>query len=68
MPAANQQPAPDQPFSLPTDRQLSTIPKAIVKEGEKEFWLYPSQQVSITCIFFTVIIVHKCEYIGFVHL
>lgn len=50
MPAANQKPAPDQPFPLPTDRQVSSIPKAIVKEGESQFWQYPSQQVSISII------------------
>lgn len=43
---ANQKPAPDQPFPLPTDRQTSTIPKAIIKEGDTPFWQYPSQQVS----------------------
>lgn len=42
MPAPNQQPAPDQPFPLPKDRQVSTIPKA-GKDGE--FWVYPSQQM-----------------------
>lgn len=42
MPAANQQPAPDQPFPLPTERQVSSIPKA-TEEGE--FWVYPSQQM-----------------------
>ena len=42
MPAANQQPAPDQPFSLPTNRQVSSIPKATV---EGDFWVYPSQQM-----------------------
>ena len=45
MPAPNQNPAPDQPFALPTDRQVSTIPKA--SEKENEFWVYPSQQVII---------------------
>lgn len=29
MPAANQQPSPGQPFSLPTNRQTSSIPRAI---------------------------------------
>ncbi|XP_043257514.1 holocytochrome c-type synthase [Colletes gigas] len=42
MPAANQQPAPDQPFPLPTARQVSSIPKAT---ENKEFWVYPSQQM-----------------------
>ncbi|KAK9889698.1 hypothetical protein WA026_007081 [Henosepilachna vigintioctopunctata] len=42
---ANQQPSPGQPFSLPIERQVSTIPKAIVKEGESPFWVYPSQQM-----------------------
>lgn len=42
MPPANQQPAPDQPFLLPTDRQVSSIPKS---SGEGEFWVYPSQQM-----------------------
>ncbi|KAF2894748.1 hypothetical protein ILUMI_11425 [Ignelater luminosus] len=45
MPPANQTPAPDQPFPLPTTRQVSTIPKAIVKEGESPFWVYPSPQM-----------------------
>jgi len=45
MPPANQNPAPDQPFPLPTKRQVSTIPKAIVKEGEGPFWVYPSPQM-----------------------
>merc|ERR1719346_655954 len=40
MPPPNQRPSPDQPFSLPTDRQKSTIPKATGKEGET--WVYPS--------------------------
>lgn len=42
MPPANQQPAPDQPFLLPIQRQVSSIPKAT---GEGEFWVYPSQQM-----------------------
>lgn len=45
MPPGNQNPAPGQPFPLPTDRQVSSIPKAIVKEGESPFWVYPSQQM-----------------------
>lgn len=43
MPSPNQQPAPDQPFPLPTDRQRSRIPKAGGAEGET--WEYPSQQM-----------------------
>lgn len=42
MPPPNQQPAPDQPFLLPTEREVSTIPKS---EGEGDFWVYPSAQV-----------------------
>lgn len=42
MPPANQQPAPGQPFPLPTERQVSSIPKAT---AEGEFWVYPSQQM-----------------------
>ncbi|CAL7942649.1 unnamed protein product [Xylocopa violacea] len=42
MPPANQQPAPDQPFPLPTERQVSSIPKAT---GDEKFWVYPSQQM-----------------------
>uniref|UniRef100_A0A1B6E9Z9 Holocytochrome c-type synthase n=1 Tax=Clastoptera arizonana TaxID=38151 RepID=A0A1B6E9Z9_9HEMI len=42
MPPPNQQPAPDQPFPLPTNRQQSTIPKA---GTDGEFWVYPSQQM-----------------------
>lgn len=45
---ANQKPSPGQPFSLSTERQTSTIPKAIVKEGEGPFWVYPSAQVKKT--------------------
>ncbi|XP_062127166.1 holocytochrome c-type synthase [Drosophila sulfurigaster albostrigata] len=44
MPPANQQPAPDQPFPLPTDRQTSTIPK-VTEDGTVQFWQYPSQQM-----------------------
>lgn len=44
MPPPNQLPAPDQPFSLPTERQVSTIPKA---GTENDFWVYPSQQVCL---------------------
>lgn len=44
MPAANQKPAPDQPFPLPTERQMSNIPK-VTPDGSKEFWVYPSQQM-----------------------
>ncbi|XP_066247966.1 holocytochrome c-type synthase [Euwallacea similis] len=41
----NQNPSPGQPFPLSKDRQTSTIPKAIVKEGENPFWVYPSAQM-----------------------
>ncbi|XP_059146879.1 holocytochrome c-type synthase-like [Physella acuta] len=39
--APNQLPAPDQPFPLPTERILSSIPKA----GTEENWVYPSPQM-----------------------
>jgi hypothetical protein len=42
MPPPNQKPAPDQPFSLSTDREKSSIPKA-VENGET--WEYPSPQM-----------------------
>lgn len=45
MTPANQNPSPGQPFSLSKERQLSTIPKAIVKEGESPYWMYPSAQM-----------------------
>ena len=41
MPPPNQRPSPDQPFTLPIERQKSTIPKA----GTEETWTYPSQQM-----------------------
>ncbi|XP_055677149.1 holocytochrome c-type synthase [Lutzomyia longipalpis] len=44
MPPANQKPSPGQPFPLPTDRQVSSIPK-VTEDGGKEFWVYPSQQM-----------------------
>jgi len=42
MPAPNQLPSPGQPFSLSTERQQSTIPKAT---AEEETWQYPSEQM-----------------------
>lgn len=45
MPAANQQPSPGQPFPLPTNRQTSSIPRAIPSPEGKTFWEYPSQQM-----------------------
>uniref|UniRef100_A0A0K8TST9 Holocytochrome c-type synthase n=1 Tax=Tabanus bromius TaxID=304241 RepID=A0A0K8TST9_TABBR len=44
MPPANQNPAPDQPFPLPTTRQVSSIPK-VTEDGKEAFWVYPSQQM-----------------------
>merc|ERR1719187_700364 len=38
----NQSPSPGQPFPLPTERQVSSIPKA---DKEDENWVYPSQQM-----------------------
>ncbi|XP_015926249.1 holocytochrome c-type synthase [Parasteatoda tepidariorum] len=42
MPPMNQNPAPGQPFPLPKNREVSTIPKA---GTENEFWVYPSAQM-----------------------
>nr|CAG4652133.1 EOG090X0CJG [Triops cancriformis] len=42
MPPPNQRPAPDQPFVLPTERQLSSIPKS---GTDNEHWVYPSPQM-----------------------
>lgn len=39
----NQKPAPDQPFILPTERQVSSIPKAT--PDKEEHWVYPSPQM-----------------------
>jgi cytochrome c heme-lyase len=50
MPPANQQPAKDQPFPLPTERQLSSIPRAVPGPDGKDRWEYPSQQVKQTLI------------------
>jgi len=41
MPPANQQPSPDQPFPLPTEREKSTIPNP----HTGDHWVYPSQQM-----------------------
>jgi len=41
MPAPNQQPSPDQPFPLPTERVKSSIPNP----NTGETWVYPSQQM-----------------------
>ncbi|KAI8773847.1 holocytochrome c-type synthase-like [Biomphalaria glabrata] len=41
MPPPNQRPAPDQPFELPIQRAVSSIPKA----GSDENWVYPSPQM-----------------------
>jgi cytochrome c heme-lyase len=45
MPPANQQPSVGQPFSLSTDRQQSTIPRAVPSPEGKTFWEYPSAQM-----------------------
>ncbi|XP_018335851.1 cytochrome c-type heme lyase-like isoform X2 [Agrilus planipennis] len=45
MPNGNQNRSPGQPFPLSTERQLSSIPKAIVKKGETPYWEYPSAQM-----------------------
>ncbi|XP_018568097.1 cytochrome c-type heme lyase [Anoplophora glabripennis] len=45
MEPANQNPSPGQPFSLSKERQVSCIPKAVFKEGENPFWVYPSPQM-----------------------
>jgi cytochrome c heme-lyase len=45
MPPPNQQPAPDQPFALPTNRQKSTIPKAVDDDSPATTWEYPSPQM-----------------------
>jgi cytochrome c heme-lyase len=42
MPPPNQMPSPGQPFPLPTNRVVSSIPKA---GTEGEFWVYPSPQM-----------------------
>jgi len=41
MPAPNQQPSPDQPFPLPTERVKSSIPNP----NTGQTWVYPSQQM-----------------------
>uniref|UniRef100_W5JXS3 Holocytochrome c-type synthase n=1 Tax=Astyanax mexicanus TaxID=7994 RepID=W5JXS3_ASTMX len=41
MPPPNQQPAPDQPFTLPINREESKIPRA----GTDKNWVYPSEQM-----------------------
>ncbi|KAL7639554.1 UNVERIFIED_CONTAM: hypothetical protein RMT77_010055 [Armadillidium vulgare] len=38
----NQQPSPDQPFPLPTERQISNIP---IAGSEDKNWVYPSPQM-----------------------
>lgn len=62
MPPANQTPAPDQPFPLPTTRQVSTIPKAIVKEGESPFWVYPSPQVFYVYVLIEVLLNYEIAF------
>ena len=41
MPPANQQPSPDQPFPLSTEREKSSIPNPNTGDS----WVYPSQQM-----------------------
>ncbi|KAM7537318.1 hypothetical protein Aperf_G00000072392 [Anoplocephala perfoliata] len=45
MPKENQNPSPGQPFSLSTDRVVSSIPKAVVNKDEGPNWVYPSPQM-----------------------
>ena len=40
MPASSQEPHPDQPFTLSTEREQSKIPK---EKGQ--VWVYPSEQM-----------------------
>lgn len=47
MEAPNQRPQPDQPFPLPTNREVSTIPKATPRDENDVYWVYPSPQVSL---------------------
>ncbi|VDN06144.1 unnamed protein product [Thelazia callipaeda] len=41
MPSPNQRPSPDQPFILSTEREQSTIPRAV----DNGYWEYPSEQM-----------------------
>lgn len=43
MPPPNQQPSPGQPFHLPINRQVSSIPRGGTSKDEN--WVYPSQQM-----------------------
>ena len=43
MPLPNQRPSPGQPFALPINRQVSTIPRGGTDKSEN--WVYPSQQM-----------------------
>ena len=43
MPHSSNEPAPDQPFPLDTNRQVSSIPKAETDKNER--WVYPSEQM-----------------------
>lgn len=40
-----QQPSEGQPFDLSKHRQVSTIPKAEVKDEKDKYWVYPSEQM-----------------------
>lgn len=49
MPPPNQQPSPDQPFPLSTNREQSSIPKA---GTNGDVWVYPSAQVTFNAFLF----------------
>jgi len=63
MPAANQKPAPDQPFPLSTERVQSSIPRAGKEPGE--VWVYPSQQMFWNAMLrkgISYISAHQCNF------
>ena len=44
MPILSQSPAPGQSIALPTERQLSTIPRTKTGNEDDDKWVYPSEQ------------------------
>ena len=58
MPPSSQEPLPDQPFALSTDRQTSSIPKS---GSDETNWVYPSQQMFFNAMVRKVSIAELCQ-------
>lgn len=64
MPNISQEPAVGQPFTLSTDRVVSSIPKA---DSKGENWVYPSEQMFFNAMVRKVRMAHTTMLSSLVH-